>query len=267
MSVEGTRSGSDYRPGDDGGSVVAGGGSTGSAGSTGASAVPGGAAHGADGGTRVTERTTHVRSHGGGGGGDEINVNVPGQRGDQVRWGPVWAGLIVALPTFLLGTLIFLALGVLDNGGDNVTGTTAGIVTGLIALGAFFLGGLTAAATAMWRGLETGLLHGILVWALSIVAILTLTLLGGGAILGSAGNIASQLVSPTAVTNAASGAEVPQVSEADQQQAREAGKSAASYGVLGLGLTFLASAAGGLVGAKFWPRKKDSDDMTTQVRH
>lgn len=195
----------------------------------------------------------------------DVTVNVPPQRGDQVRWGPVWAGLVVALPTFLLGTLLFLALGVLDAGG--VSGTTGGVVTGLIALGAFFLGGLTAAATAMWRGLSTGLLHGILVWALSIVAILSLTLLGGGAVLGSAGNIASQLVDPAAVTNAASGADssdVPEVSAADQDEAREAGQSAASYGVLGLGLTFIAAAAGGIVGAKFWPRKKD---LKTQATH
>lgn len=197
----------------------------------------------------------------------DVNVNLPPQRGDQVRWGPVWAGLIVALPTFLLGTLLFLALGVLTR--DGTSGTTAGVVTGIIALASFFLGGLTAAATAMWRGLNSGLLHGILVWALSIVAILALTLVGGGAILGSAGNIASQLVSPAAVSSAANdvtGANTPQVSEADQQAARDAGQSAASYGVLGLGLTFIASAAGGLVGAKFWPRKKDTETTTSTTR-
>lgn len=196
----------------------------------------------------------------------DVHVNVAGQRGDQVRWGPVWAGLIVALPTFLLGTLLFLALGVLD--GDSTSGTTTGVVTGLIALGAFFLGGLTAAATTMWRDVRTGLLHGILVWALSIVAILGLTLLGGGALLGSAGNIASQLIDPAAVTSAASqvdGSDVPEVSASDQAAAVDAGQSAASYGVLGLGLTFLASAAGGVVGAKFWPRKKSTETTTTRA--
>jgi len=198
----------------------------------------------------------------------DINVNVPPQRGDQVRWGPVWAGVVVALPTFLLGIMIFLALGVLDSSG--VSGTTGGIVTAIIALAALFLGGLTAAATAMWRGLSTGLLHGILVWALSIVAILGLTLLGGGAVLGSAGNIASQLVDPAAVSGAVAGADasdVPEVTAADQEQARETAQSAASYAVLGLGLTFIAAAAGGLVGAKFWPRKKDLRTTTTTTAH
>jgi len=200
----------------------------------------------------------------GSGGEHDVNVNIPAQRDDQVRWGAVWAGVVVALPTFLLGTLLFLALGVLNS--DGVSGTTGGVITGLIALASLFLGGLTAAATAMWRGLNTGLLHGILVWALSIVAILALTLLGGGAVLGSAGNIASQLIDPAAVSTAVAGAnasDVPDVSAADQDKARDAGQSAASYGVLGLGLTFIASAAGGLVGAKFWPRKKDLRTTTT----
>ena len=197
----------------------------------------------------------------------DINLTVPPQRGDQVRWGPVWAGLIVALPTFLLGTLILVAVGVLDTG-DNLSGTAAGVWTGIIALGAFFLGSLTAAATTMWRGIETGLLHGIIVWALSIVAILALTILGAGSLLGSAGNIASQLIDPAAVSGAVAGADasdVPEVSEADAAAAAEAGQSAASYAVLGLGLTFAASALGGIVGAKFWPRKKDLD--TTTSRH
>ncbi|WP_432535342.1 permease [Kineococcus arenarius] len=214
--------------------------------------------------TTADDRLSVHRSGPGFGADHDINVNVPAQRGDQVRWGPVWAGVVVALPTFLLGTMIFLALGVLDS--DGVSGTTGGVVTGLIALGALFLGGLTAAATAMWRGLSSGLLHGILVWALSIVAFLALTLLGGGALLGSAGNIASQLIDPATVSSAVSGvdaSDVPDVSAADQTQAREAAQSAASYAVLGLGLTFIAAAAGGLVGAKFWPRKKDLQTTTT----
>jgi hypothetical protein len=175
-----------------------------------------------------------------------ISVNVP-QRGDQVRWGPVWAGLVVALPTFLLGSLIFAALGVLDLG-DSVSPGTAGIVTGLIGLGAFFLGGLTAAATAMWRGVNTGLLHGILVWALGVLVILFLSLQGAGALLGGLGTIASQLADPAAAT-------APSAAE---------GQSAASYAVLGLGLTFIASALGGVVGAKFWPRKKDAEATTAR---
>ena len=164
----------------------------------------------------------------------------------------MWAGLALVLPVFLLGELIFLALGVLDLG-DSVGGATAGVVTGLIALVAFFVGGLVAGATAMWKGVDTGLLHGILVWALGITAVLLLTLLGAGSLLGAAGNAASQLLDPAAISGAASGAAAEAPS---QQEVVEAGQSAASYGVLGLGLTIIASALGGVVGAKMWPRTK-----------
>ncbi len=191
----------------------------------------------------------------------QVHVTTPAPRADQVRWGPLWAGLTIIVPVFLLGELLFLAVGVLDTG-DSVSGGTAGVVTGLIALVAFFVGGLVAGATAMWRGASTGLLHGILVWALGITAILVLTIIGGGALLGSAGNIASQLVDPATTIGAATGAagQAPDVSAAE---AADAGRSAASWGLLGLGVTILASALGGLVGAKVWPRTKD---VTTDVQ-
>lgn len=176
------------------------------------------------------------------------------QRGDQVRWGPVWAGLALVLPVFLLGELIFLALGVLDLG-DSVGGATAGIVTGLIALLAFFVGGLVAGATAMWKGVDTGLLHGILVWALGITAVLLLTLVGAGSLLGTFGNAASQLLDPATISGAANDA-AANVDAPTAAEATEAGQSAASYGVLGLGLTIIASALGGVVGSKMWPRSK-----------
>ena len=177
-----------------------------------------------------------------------VNVNVPGQRGDQVRWGPVWAGLIVALPTFLLLELAFFALGWLDLGQP---GNQASLVSGLIGLFAFFLGGLTAGATAMWRGLNTGLLHGILVWALGVVAFLFLTLFGGGALLGTFGTIAAQVVNLNQLT-----ANAPEV---QAQQAIDTARDAASWAVLGLGLSIVASALGGVIGAKIWPRKKDTE--------
>jgi len=212
---------------------------------------------GAPGATRAHDDIDPARRGGVHGGGD-VSVTVPPQRDDQVRWGPVWAGLVVALPVFLLGELLFLALGVLDVG-DSVSGGTAGVVTGLIALAAFFVGGLTAGATAKWRGADTGLLHGILVWALAVVAILALGVLGGTSLLSSAGNIASQFLDPSAISTV----EAPSVSA---EEAREAGQSAASWALLGLGATVIASALGGLVGSKMWPRKKDTTSETTHAR-
>ncbi|SDQ04730.1 permease [Quadrisphaera sp. DSM 44207] len=185
------------------------------------------------------------------------NVTVEAERRDRVRWGPVWAGLIVVLPTFLVLELIALALGWLDLAPGE--GGGGGIVTGIIGLLAFFLGGLTAGATAMWRGADDGLLHGILVWALGVVAILLLTLLGGGALFGSLASAATEVVNLQQVGQAAQGVDV------DPAQAAETARTAGGAAALGLGATIVASALGGLLGAKMWPRKKDVENDTVTV--
>lgn len=186
---------------------------------------------------------------------DPVSVSVAAQRRDRVRWGPVWAGLVVALPTFLLLELAFFALGWLTFAQDE-PGTTAGWVSALIGLFSFFLGGATASATAMWRGAGEGLLHGILVWALGVVGIVFLTLFGGGALFGSLAQVFTQVAFLQQ-------AGLPDVQAA---QALDAARSGASWAVLGLGLSLLAAVAGGLAGAKVWPRAKDTDPHTTVVR-
>ncbi|WP_298993153.1 hypothetical protein [uncultured Pseudokineococcus sp.] len=192
----------------------------------------------------------------------DVDVTVPTQSGDQVRWGAVWAGLVVAVATFLLLEVAFFALGWLTlDPGQPDPGSSADLVTGLIGLAAFFLGGLTAAATARWKSVDTGLLHGILVWALGLVVFVLLALLGGGALLGSVGSIAAQFVSLDQVS-----ANAPSVQVDD---AVATARSTAAWAALGLGLAVAASAIGGLVGAKFWPRAsstRDSQD-STHVRH
>ena len=100
----------------------------------------------------------------------------------------MWAGLVVALPTFLLLELAFFALGWLTPGANDA-GAGYAVITGLLGLFAFFLGGLTAGSTAMWRGVRSGLLHGIMVWALGVVSFLFLTLFGGGALFGSLADV------------------------------------------------------------------------------
>lgn len=174
-----------------------------------------------------------------------VDVNVPGQRADQVRWGPIWAGLMVALATFLLLELAFYAFGWLTPG-SSASEATGGLITGLIGLVSFFLGGLIAGATAMWRGLPSGLLHGVLVWALGVIGLLFLSLFGGGSLLGTFGNVAAQVVSLGQVTS--------NVPEVQAQEAISAVRDAALWAVLGLALSLAAAAVGGVVGAKMWPR-------------
>lgn len=180
-------------------------------------------------------------------------------RRDRVRWGAVWAGVIVALPTFLLIELALFAVGGLALGLDpDESTTTAGWVTGLVALVAFFLGGLTAGASALWKGASDGLLHGILVWALSLVGILFFTLLGGGALLGPVSEVI------TAVSGLQQ--QVAQGAPAIQLEAAvSTARDGAGVAVLGLGLSIAAAAIGGLLGVKMWPR--DSDQQVEPTDH
>lgn len=175
-------------------------------------------------------------------------------RRDRVRWGPVWAGVLAVLTVFIVLQLLFFALGWLDlgfNGADG-TGATAGIVTGVLALIAFFVGGLLAGASTLWRGAGDGLLHGVLVWALSVLGILALALIGGSALLGPLAQLVGQA--------AQSGVQAPDV-QVDPAQALEAARQTAGSTALGLGLAVAAAAIGGTVGSKLWPGKNKSNGV------
>jgi hypothetical protein len=160
---------------------------------------------------------------------------------DRVRWGPVWAGVIVALAVFVVLQLFFFAVGVLGPGyGGNTTG---GIVSGVLALVSFFIGGLLASASTVWRGAGDGLLHGVLVWALSMLGILVLALIGGSSVLGPLATLLGAqrqgiVIDPVLVLRSA--------------------RQAAGWAALGLGLSVAAAAIGGMVGSKLWPRRKES---------
>ncbi len=85
--------------------------------------------------------------------------------------------------------MLFFALSIIDLGvnGEGQS-TIASIVSAILALIAFFVGGLMAGSTAASRDSDEGLLHGVLTWAVGIVAILGFGLLGSGALLGNLSN-------------------------------------------------------------------------------
>ena len=183
---------------------------------------------------------------------EHVTTERSENRRDRVRWGPIWAGVLAVLTVFIVLQLLFFALGWLDLGfnGAAGTGATAGIVTGVLALIAFFVGGLLAGASTMWRGAGDGLLHGVLVWALSVLGILAIALIGGSALLGPLAQLAGQA--------AQSGAQPPNVT-IDPAQALNAARQSAGATALSLGLAVAAAAIGGTVGSKIWPGKKDKD--------
>jgi hypothetical protein len=162
---------------------------------------------------------------------------------DRVRWSAVWAGAVVALTTYLLLQLALVALDIVDIA-DLSTGEA--IASAVVALVAFFVGGITVGATAWWRGSDDGLLHGVILWAVGIVALLVLSIAGGGIALGSI-DTSETFEDLTA--------------EDIDADAENNAQDAAGYALLGMVAALIAAAAGGLIGAKLWP----SDDRTIDL--
>ncbi len=167
---------------------------------------------------------------------------VPAARTDQARWGPVWAGALVALPTFVVLQSLFFALGWLDLAVEGSgAATTRGVVTAVLGIIAFFVGGLMAAASSAWRGTTSGLLNGTLVWALTVVGLVLLAVAGGTSLLGPLTQLSGQPVVP----------DVPvQTAVATAQQT-------AGWVALALGVYWAAAALGGVAGARIWPKDRD----------
>ena len=177
-----------------------------------------------------------------GGGGEEL---APARR-DSVRWGPIWAGLITALTTFLLLQLLAIGIGLVDVGPGSDGG--GAWVPALIGLIAFFIGGAVAGMTSAIRGPGTGLLNGFLVWALGTVLILLLSALGLGQLFGALGNVAGQ-INPGAAAQAAQNAQgaAPNVSPQEAESALRTGAIGAFFGLL---FSALASMLGGMLGGR-----------------
>ena len=197
-------------------------------------------------GSTGTGSATGARRMGGQGGNSNGGEDLASARRDSIRWGPIWAGLITALTTFLLLQLLAIGLGLVDIGPGSDGG--GGWVPGLIGLIAFFTGGAVAGMTSAIRGPGSGLLNGFMVWALGTVLILLLSALGLGQLFGALGNVAGQ-VGPGAISGAAESAQgaAPNVSPREAEQALQTGAIGAFFGLL---LSALASMLGGLLGGR-----------------
>jgi hypothetical protein len=165
---------------------------------------------------------------------------------DRVRWSAVWAGVVVALTTYLLLQLALVALDIVD-----VADLSAGeaLASAAVALVAFLVGGITVGATAWWRGSDDGLLHGVILWAVGIVALLVLSVAGGGIALGSIDT--SETFEDLTAEN------IDAEAENDAQDA-------AGYALLGMVAALAAAAVGGLIGAKLWPSSDRVIDLTDE---
>jgi hypothetical protein len=122
-------------------------------------------------------------------------VDVGNGMRDRVRWGAIWAGLVTAIALFLLLSAAAVAVGaqVVSGTSDaDEAGIAGGIVSAVIALLAFLVGGYVAARTAGVIGRGYGALNGFLVWALGIVIVLALAAFGLGSLFGASGDLFAQ---------------------------------------------------------------------------
>jgi hypothetical protein len=147
---------------------------------------------------------------------------------------------VVAVATYLLLQLALVAFDLAN------TTTTDAVASAAAAFAALLLGGITAGATAMWRGTDDGPLHGI-VWAVGLVALVVLAAAESGIALGSIGDV-NKAVDDLQTLDAS-----------ERVEANQDARDAAGRALGGVAGALAASAIGGMIGAKVWPRRRDDD--------
>lgn len=183
---------------------------------------------------------------------------------DQVRWGPIFAGLVVALSVQLVLSALGVAVG-LNNIGDSGAprsdaagvGIGVGIWSIISLLISLFVGGWTTARSAGRMSRSVALLNGAILWA-STLALSAWLLSSGvtgafGIAASNAGSIINQTQSSTPVTPSALTA----------QQTRDLAGNAAKVSwsfVLGSLLGLVASLVGAITGfrqLRLLPNERD----------
>lgn len=100
-----------------------------------------------------------------------------------VRWGPIWAGLLLALGIqIILGAVgLAVALSFYDVASPDYARSVANlanmwsVISGLMAL---FLGGFVSGRMASVQGLRSGVIQGTMVWTLALIVGVILSSLG-----------------------------------------------------------------------------------------
>lgn len=165
---------------------------------------------------------------------------------EALDWGAIWGGLLTAIGVLILLSVLASAIGITAAQETAVEGEDAsrigGVVSAVLALIAFFVGGYVAGRMSESSDNGSGALNGFLVWALALVLILVLAAFGAGAAFGTLAQNFGPVVP---------GAEV------DPAAAADAAQSAAWIAFISLALSATAAALGGWLGAA-----SDDDDRT-----
>ncbi|MCX6377334.1 MAG: hypothetical protein NTU88_15085 [Armatimonadetes bacterium] len=159
---------------------------------------------------------------------------------DLVRWGPIWAGLLLALGVqVVLGAVsLAVALSIFSPTEADYAQKVANfasilsVISGLIAL---FLGGFVAGRMASVLGLRNGIVQGSVVWALALLIGVVLSALGIAGLLNAI-NVAPYLRGMM-------------LTSPEQQMLIRNAVSGTWWFVVGSLLAWIAAAVGGIRGA------------------
>lgn len=136
------------------------------------------------GGDRRTERISDV--------GREQGTDAADRHDGGIRWGAIVAGVLATLTISLLLGLLLFGSGLVTAADRPGDAGNEDWVSGIIGLIAFFVGGYVAGISSRDRSARSGLLHGLLVWALGTVVVLALSALGIGQLFGALGDVVGQ---------------------------------------------------------------------------
>ncbi|MGB7311709.1 MAG: hypothetical protein WA939_02150, partial [Nodosilinea sp.] len=176
---------------------------------------------------------------------------------DLVRWGPIFAGLVIAIATQLVLTGLGAAIGlttlantVTPQGEAGGVGTAVGIWSIISLLIALFIGGWVTARACGPMNRKTAMLNGAILWATTLAVSAWLLSTGVAGAFGLAAQGAD------AVLNQIPAGELPNVPQdpsVPPQQIQNAAGNAAKVGwsfALGSLLGLVAALAGSAVGVR-----------------
>jgi hypothetical protein len=174
---------------------------------------------------------------------------------DRVRWGPIFAGLVVAISVQLVLSALGAAIGLTNISGSGAPRSNADTVGAAVGIGsiislfiALFVGGWVTARASGPMNRNTALLNGAILWATTLA--ISAWLLSSG-VSGAFGLLASN--AGEALNQAQqSGADLPNnVPSVSAQQARDVAGNAAKVGwsfalgsLLGLAASLIGASAG-----------------------
>ncbi|XGV98569.1 MAG: hypothetical protein ACAF41_06455 [Leptolyngbya sp. BL-A-14] len=187
---------------------------------------------------------------------------------DRVRWGPIIAGLVVALSTQLVLSALGAAIGLTTLSGSGAPRTDAGGIGSAVGIWAIisllislFLGGWTTTRACGPMNRSTGLLNGAILWATTLAISAWLLSNGVSGAFGIAASNAGEVINQAQQ----SGAGIPNPANTPgvtAQQTRDIAGNAAKVG-WSFAIGSLLGLAASLIGASIGTRSPRVNAVTT----